>query len=61
VWRLTKGGHVAVCTLRSHPKGGEAIIVLDGELYRSEAGADGTALFHLSFDWKQQFEGKGWT
>jgi hypothetical protein len=55
-----KGAHVGICALRSHPRSGEAIITIDDEWHRGEAGSDGTALFHLALDWKQQFVAKDW-
>lgn len=60
VWTLRKGSRVAVCTLRSHPIGGEAIVTTDGEWQRGQAGRDGMALFDLAMEWRKQFEGKGW-
>jgi hypothetical protein len=60
VWHLTKGTHVAVCTLRSHPKGGELRLTVDGEWQRGEALADGDALLDLAAEWRKQIEAKGW-
>jgi hypothetical protein len=60
VWRLTKGARVAVCSLWTHPKGGEARVTVDGEWQRGEAGRDGLALVDLALEWKAQFQEKGW-
>jgi hypothetical protein len=60
VFRLQKNGHEAVCTLWSHPIGGEVRVLVDGELWCSEAKRDGAALVDLALEWKQQFEAKGW-
>ena len=61
VWQLRKGSRVAVCTLWTHPKGGEARVTVDGEWQRSEARGDGVALVDLALDWKAQFQAKGWS
>jgi hypothetical protein len=59
VWTLRKGPRVAVCSLWTHPKGGEARITIDGEWQRGEAGG-GLELVDLALRWKQQFQAKGW-
>jgi hypothetical protein len=60
VWRLRKGDRQALCTLSTHPIGGEIRVTVDGELLRSEAGRNGTELMNLAFDWGDQFKEKGW-
>lgn len=60
VWRLCKGERVAVCSLWTHPKGGEARLTVDGEWHRGEAGRDGLPLVDLALQWKAQFQAKGW-
>ena len=39
VWRLTKGGHTAVCPLWTHPYGGEIRATINGELWRRRSGS----------------------
>ncbi len=36
VWTLRKGSRVASCRLVTHPKGGEAVLVVDGDWVRGE-------------------------
>jgi hypothetical protein len=60
VWRLSKGAHVAVCSLFTHPKGGEVRLTIDGEWHRGSVAVDGRTLLDVALDWKQQFEAKGW-
>jgi hypothetical protein len=60
VWRLRKGKKEAVCTLWSHPMGGQARVTVGKELWRYEALVDATALNELALEWKWQFEEKGW-
>jgi hypothetical protein len=61
VWTLRKGERVASCHLWTHPTGGEARLTVDGEWQRGEALSDGLALVDLALEWRQQFEGKGWS
>jgi hypothetical protein len=61
VWRLHKGDRQALCTLSTHPIGGEIRVEVNGELLRSQAGRKGTELMDLAFEWKSQFVLKGWT
>ena len=60
VWRLRKGKKEAVCTLWSHPMGGQARVTVGKELWRYEALVDATALKELALEWRWQFEEKGW-
>lgn len=60
VWTLTKGQRIARCSLWTHPKGGEARLTVDGEWHRGEARNEGMALLDVAFDWRTQFEGRGW-
>ncbi len=60
LWTLRKGSRVAVCDLWTHPSGGEARVMVDGEWQRGEAGRDGLALVDLALEWKKQFQAKGW-
>jgi hypothetical protein len=60
LWTLRKGSRVAVCTLWTHPIGGEIRVTVDGEMQRTEAKRDGLALVDLALEWRKQFEGKGW-
>jgi hypothetical protein len=59
VWRLRKGAHLAVCSLWTHPKGGEARITIDSEWHRGEAAAR-LELVDLALGWKAQVQEKGW-
>jgi hypothetical protein len=61
IWHLRKGKRTVECAFYTHPIGAEIRVMLGAELLRSEAGRDGSALFDLAMQWKQQFEGKGWT
>jgi hypothetical protein len=61
VWRLTEGDRTAVCSFWTHPIGGEIRLDVDGEMSRTEAGRDGNALLDVALDWREQFEGKGWS
>jgi hypothetical protein len=60
VWRLSKGDHVAVCTLATHPLGAELRVSVDGELHRSEATRVGLSLADLAREWRASFQSKGW-
>jgi hypothetical protein len=60
MWRLKKGTKEAVCTLWTHPMGGEARIKVGKELWRFEARVDPAALGELAGEWKWQFLDKGW-
>ena len=60
VFRLQKDQRAAVCTLVTHPIGGEVRVTVGRELLRSEAARDGLTLVNVALDWKQQFEAKGW-
>jgi hypothetical protein len=60
VWRLRKGKKEAVCTLWSHPMGGQARVTVGKELWRYEAQVDAETLIDLAREWKWQFEEKGW-
>jgi hypothetical protein len=60
VWTLRKGARVAVCTLWTHPKGGEARLTVDGEWRRGEAGRDGMALMDRALERKATMVQKGW-
>src|SRR5688500_17921825 len=51
LWTLRKGSRVAVCTLSTHPIGGEIRVSVDGEMQRTEAKRDGLALVDLALDW----------
>jgi len=57
---LHKGKRAAVCTLWTHPYGGEVRVTVSGDLVRSEAKRNGMALVDLAPEWKQQFVEKGW-
>ena len=61
IWTLCKGSRVASCHLWTHPKKGEIRLSGDGEWCRSEALGDGLALVDLAFEWRKQFEAKGWS
>ncbi len=55
VWTLRKGSRVATCYFWTHPtRAGESRVVIDGELWRSEALADGAALLDLALSWKEK-------
>ena len=60
VFRLHKDRRTAVCTLVTHPIGGEVRVSVGRELLRSEATRDGLTLVNVALAWKQQFEAKGW-
>ena len=60
VWRLRKGSRLAVCTVWTHPIGGEARVTVDGEWLRGEARVYGLELVDLALAWKQQFQEKAW-
>jgi hypothetical protein len=55
LWTLRKLAHVAVCSLWTHPIGGEIRVTVDGEMQRTEAKRDGLALVDLALDWRKQF------
>lgn len=62
VWALQKGQRIARCSFWTHPtRGGEARLMVDGELNRSSVAMDGRTLLELALDWREQFQGKGWT
>jgi hypothetical protein len=61
LWSLRKGTRVAVCSLSTHPIGGEIRVTVDGEMQRTEAKREALALVDLGLEWKQQFNAKGWT
>lgn len=60
VWTLTKKGRRAICILVGHPLGTEARVVIDGEVYRTEAFRDSKAMVDATWKWRQAFEEKGW-
>jgi hypothetical protein len=60
LWRLTKGTHLAVCSLWTYPRGAEARLDVDGEMLRTQAGRYGMALVDVAGEWKAQFQEKGW-
>ena len=60
VWRLRKGKKEALCTLWSHPNGGEARVTVGPELWRTDTRGDAAGLMTLAFEWKWQFQEKGW-
>jgi hypothetical protein len=62
VWTLRKNKRTAECSLWTHPIGGEIRVEVSGdEFVRSGAGRDGLALIDKAKEWRQQFEGNGWT
>ena len=60
VFRLRKDQRTAVCTLVTHPIGGEVRVTVGRELLRSEAARDGLTLVNAALAWKQQFIDNGW-
>lgn len=60
VWMLTKGAHTASCVLQGHPVGIEARVLIDGDLQRTEAFRESTAMINTTWEWRQAFEAKGW-
>lgn len=60
VWELVKGSHAARCVLQAHPLGTEAVVLIDGDIHRSEAFRDSKAMIDATADWRAAFEGKGW-
>lgn len=60
VWRLRKGKKEAVCTLWSHPMGGEARVTVGRELWRYEPQVSTVILMELALEWQWQFQEKGW-
>jgi hypothetical protein len=60
LWRLTKGTHLAVCSLWTYPLGSEARLDVDGEMLRTQAGRYAMALVDVAREWKAQFQEKGW-
>lgn len=45
----------------THPKGGKAVLVVNRDWVRGEAGVNGLTLVDVALGWKTQFEEKGWT
>jgi len=60
VWRLRKGKKEAVCTLWTHPNGGEVRLKVGPELWRFESRGDAATATELALEWKWQFLDKGW-
>lgn len=60
VWALRKGAHTARCILQGHPFGVEAVVLVDGDVQRTEAFRDTKALIDATADWRAAFEAKGW-
>lgn len=55
LWRLTKDHRSAVCSVWTHPEGGELRVTVDGELQLAEATPHTFVLPTLALAWKERW------
>ena len=61
LWRMQKDDHSAVCSVWTHPDGGELRLTVDGKLQRVEATHHLFALPIMALGWKERWHSlKGW-
>jgi hypothetical protein len=61
VWRLEKDAHSAVCSVWTHPDGGELRLTVDGKLQQAEATHHFFLLPTLALAWQERWQWiKGW-
>ena len=61
LWRMQKGDHVAVCSVWTHPEGGELRLTVDGKLRQAEATHHVFALSTVALTWQEWWSWmKGW-
>jgi len=61
LWRMQKDGHAAVCSVWTHPDGGELRLTVDGKLRQSEATPYLYTLPIVALAWKERWHWlKGW-
>jgi len=60
LWRLTKGKRILVCSERSTQLGPEILLLLGGDLLRSELCRPPKDAQELARDWRIESEKKGW-
>ena len=61
VWRMRKDAHSVVCSLWTHPEGGELRLTVDAKLQQAEATHHLFLLPTLALAWQERWHWiKGW-
>jgi hypothetical protein len=63
LWALTKRAHRVTCTMRVHEHGLELVLLLDGELHRSQLYTltNNRDLYREAADAKIAWQARGWS